>query len=96
MAKTIQLTSAQAAKVFGVSSMTLWNWRQGTRSMAPLPTIKSKKATAKPAVFFGVASLKSWAKKHGVVIAQAPEDVLASAPEASISSRPGPKPRQAT
>jgi hypothetical protein len=51
--------------VFGVSSMSVYLWRQGTAT---------KDALLEP---FTPARLRSWAKKNGREIVRQPEDVLA-------------------
>jgi hypothetical protein len=92
--KLPQLTSGQVCQVFGVSSMTLWNWRQGTKSLAPLPVATPKKATeGRQVLRYNPVGLLAWAKKHGVVVAKTPEQVLAGATAAA--SKPGPKQRVA-
>lgn len=88
-----QLSSVQVCAVFGISNMTLWNWRKGTKTMAPLPEAKPRSGTQKPLLRFNVASVLAWAKKHNVIIAKTPEQVLAGKAEVAAASKPGPKPR---
>lgn len=89
--KKQQLNTAQACLVFGVSSMTLHNWRKGTQTLAPLPVIAKEAELGR--IRYNPSVLKTWASKNKVIIARTPEEVLAAGSTKS-QGKPGPKPRQ--
>lgn len=94
-AKLPQLTAKQVCQVFGISNMTLWSWRQGTRTLTPMPVATPSKATEGRATLrFNAAGIKAWAKKHGVVMVMTPEQALDDS--AKEQSKPGPKQRVAS
>lgn len=85
-----QLTGPQVCRLFGISNMTLWNWRQGTTRMTPLPTATPRKATeGKNHLRFNVKGVLAWAKKHHIELVATVEQV------AEVKQgKPGPKARQ--
>jgi hypothetical protein len=70
------LTVAQTAAVFGVSTMTVFNWRKGTATRDPLKVCTDPEKTWFPR--FRVTELQRYAKKHKLEFARQPEDVLAT------------------
>lgn len=92
MSKTIQLTGPQVCRMFGITNMTLWNWRQGTKSVTPLPTLKPKKVSERPRVFYGASATLAWAKRNNIAVVESVEQVL----KQPATGRPGPKPKQPT
>lgn len=89
MSKAIKLNSAEVCAMFGISNMTLYSWRKGTKKMAPLPV--SGVEALKGKVAFLASAVNKWAKTHGVVIIQTPEQVKQALP---TQRKSGPKPRQ--
>jgi hypothetical protein len=84
---TAKMTTQQAARAFGVSTMTLYLWRQGTPTKDPLPSTKETK-TEKPRIGYPISSARKWAKKHGIEFAVDPDKVVLEP-----SKKPGPVPR---
>ena len=88
----VQLNSNQVAAMFGVSNMSVFNWRKGTKAMTPLPTAATKSTLSRPKVLFNLSAVLTWAKKHGVVVVTPPEELISkSAP--TTANKPGPKVR---
>ena len=87
---TPQLNQAQVCEIFGISHMTLWSWRKGTKKMTPLPTVIPRKMLTKPAIRFSGPAITRWARANGVILVRTPEEVLAG----KVTNKPGPKPRQ--
>jgi hypothetical protein len=79
MANKQQLTIAQLATAFGVSSVSIYLWRQGT------PTKTALEAPHTP------ANLRRWAKKNGVEFAKDPERVLGKSQDKPVA-KPKAKP----
>lgn len=87
---TAKMTTQQAAKAFGVSTMTLYLWRQGTPTKDPLPfTVHDAKAE-KPRIAYPIASSRKWARAHNIEFAVDPAKVVLEP-----SKKPGPVPRSA-
>jgi hypothetical protein len=76
--------------MFGVSTMTVWQWRQGTKKRAPLPTAAPSKKATKPEVRFNTRSVIAWAKKHQLDLVESLDSVLAYPPV----NKSGPKPKK--
>ena len=87
-----QLTAPQVCRLFGISNMTLFSWRQGNKHKSPLPVAKAKIKEGRATLRFNQASTLAWAKKHDVEIAVPVEQVLTEVKQ----GKPGPKPRQAS
>lgn len=85
MSKAQTLTTADLTTIFGVSHMTIHNWKKGTPTKDPLPTVE----TGTRNVLFPVAGIKRWAKVEGVAIVVDPDKLLAK----PAQRKPGPKPR---
>ena len=79
MAKTQALTTKDLQAGFSVGHMTIFNWRKGSPTKAPLPSNTDSAGR----VTFKAAEVKSWAKKHGL-------EFTAPA-EAAPEGKPGPK-----
>lgn len=84
-----RLTTPQVCAMFGVTSLTILNWRKGTPTRKPLPTAKPSKHEPPNAVRFDQSKVEAWAKRHDIEIIAQP------APEAGGRKR-GPKPRKPT
>lgn len=86
--KTLNTSDIQRA--FGVTGMTVYNWRKGSPQRPPMPTAGGPGV----GVIFKPAAVKAWSKKAGVAIIDptAFED-NGDAPAAARRSKPGPKPR---
>ncbi|MNK65503.1 hypothetical protein D3C87_848000 [compost metagenome] len=79
MAAAMRLTTKDVEDAFGVTPMTVYNWRKGTPTREPLPAeVEGRR------VFYRAARLKAWAKRHGIPLLKDPEAV-------SAHSKPGPK-----
>lgn len=86
---TNRLTVPEVCSMFGVTQLTLLNWRKGTKRRPPLPTLKPLKSEPPNAVRFSQSQALQWAKKNGVELA-APEPKVAAK-----SARRGPKSKPA-
>lgn len=75
-----KLTTKDLTDVFGVTPMTIFNWRRGTPTREPLPAENEGRR-----VFYRPARLKAWAKRHGIPL-------LRSLDESTARGKPGPKP----
>lgn len=82
---TASMSTNQAAKAFGVSTMTLYLWRLGTPTKEPLPFKVSDPLAKKPRVIYEIAATKQWARRHGIVFAFDPAEVCKEP-----NKRPGP------
>lgn len=69
------LTINQAARAFGVSTMTLWLWRAGTPTKEATPHNVEQVGKANR-ITYPVGKLKAWAKKHGLEFKVDPDEVL--------------------
>lgn len=78
------MTINQAAMAFGVSTMCLYGWRNGTPTKDPLPASANGRT-----ILIDVAQARKWAKAHGVEFAIDPDKVLAN--KATAPGKPGPK-----
>ncbi len=83
-----KLTTRDLEVVFGVTTMTVHNWRKGSATKEPLPVIKED--LEKGQVRFAPKITASWAKKNGVTMVS-PIDQA----EPGLFTKPGPKPRLA-
>lgn len=90
MAKTTKLlTTTHLVTLFGVSSMTIANWRKGIVSRDPLPTEQNGRN-----VGFLPAKIKAWAKKYDVQLHADPVALLAGiAPPAADRAAVAVKPK---
>lgn len=84
----VTLTIPQVASMFGVTPVTIFNWRKGTRTLSPMPTVAPKSDDKRQAVGFALKDLKTWAKKHGLIFKE-----LEASPLTQPASKAGPKPR---
>lgn len=57
------LNTKQVMALAGVSHMTVYQWRAGTKTKDPLPSYEGERPGS---VEFKPGELKSWARKHGV------------------------------
>ena len=88
-----QLTAPQVCKLFGITNMTLWNWRQGTTKMKPLPEAKPNKQNGfKYTLRFNQKTLLAWAERNHVELKMPIEQVLTEVKQ----GKPGPKSRSIT
>jgi hypothetical protein len=91
MAKPPVLNTKQVMTTFGVSQMTVHNWRRGSARRAPLPSFMPNwPANSRPG--FRVSDVKRWARQNGIEVLNDPLQVLAES-AAAPPVRPGPKPR---
>ena len=91
-----RLTLAQAREMFGVTQMSLYLWRKGSATRAPLPVEKprAKLGESPTQVLFCPEKLAKWAKKHDVAIAVDAAKILKRYAKAEAPKR-GPKPKTA-
>ena len=82
---TKHLTVKNLMTLFGVSHMAIHNWRKGSETREPLPTVAVKDQPR--AVAFLPANVKAWAKKHKVMMTCEPASLLGT--ESAV--KPGPK-----
>ena len=80
--KVKTLTSKNLQTVFGVTAMTIHNWRKGSKKVTALPSIPSDSR----AVGFSVAAVKKWAATNGINMLVPPEVVVGE-----DRGKPGPK-----
>lgn len=78
-----RLTTRDLTEAFGVTLMTIANWKAGTPTRTPLPFVKEGRA-----VRFNAAKVRRWAEANGIAFAD--EKAL----EGTASRKPGPKPRE--
>lgn len=76
-----RLTTKDLQEAFGVTPMTIYNWRQGTPTRDPLPAEAKGRS-----VFYRPARVKAWASRHGI------KPVRPLGDDATAHSKPGPKP----
>jgi hypothetical protein len=76
------LTTADLQKAFGVTAMTIHNWRKGTPQR---PALKTKSDGRR--VAFAEAAVRRWAEKAGVAVVD--ESALLGG---LARGKPGPKP----
>jgi hypothetical protein len=85
-----QLTAPQVCKLFGITNTTLWNWRQGTTKMKPLPEAKATKQNGfKYALRFNQKTLLAWSERNHIELKMPVEQVLTEVKQ----GKPGPKSR---
>lgn len=76
----------QTAIAFGVSTMSIWNWRQGSVAREPLPVVTENQHFSRPQVFVEVKAAKAWARKYGIPFTIPNKEDL-------VVGKAGPKPR---
>lgn len=81
MAKATRLTTKDLLAAFGVTPMTIANWRKGTPTRTPLPSEKQGRS-----VNYRRDRIERWADKNGVPLLD-PLALLGSAGR----GKPGPK-----
>lgn len=81
------ITTKDTMKVFGVSHMALFLWRQGTANKTPLPIVEVEDSRS---VYYMPKVLKSWAKENGVEILVDPNSFVGAE-----RPKPGPKAKPA-
>lgn len=88
------LTSRDLGEIFGVSMVTLGNWRKGTQSLSALPE-KVDPVTKQPFRHprFDPKSVAGWADQNGVPCHHDPLSVAKNWQATSARRKPGPKPR---
>lgn len=77
-----KLTTADLQKAFGVTGMTVHNWRKGTPQRPALPAESDGRR-----VVFSAEAVRRWAVKAGVPVADESALLAGTAP-----GKPGPKP----
>jgi hypothetical protein len=82
-----KLTITQLTKVFNTTNMTIYNWRKGTVTRRPLPTVPD---AAQGRVLFDSKDVEKWAKEYHVPIV-VPVNRLAEASTAPEGLARGPK-----
>lgn len=93
-AATTRLDTRQLQALFGVTHMSIYHWRKGTPTRAPLKTLKPAKDEPAKAVRFDANATLAWAKKHGVEPITTLDKVLSG--KANVAKKSGPKPRAAS
>lgn len=88
MTTLTKINTPQAAAVFGVTTMTLANWRKGSPQRTKLPTTTPPAGSNPNSVWYKVSDLKAWSKKNGIDMGGV--DHL----EPVVPAKPGPKPRK--
>lgn len=100
MAKTLpRLTMAHLVTVFGVSHITIINWKNPKEGVAhrkePLPSFKDEQTGR---VTYNARAVAAWAKKNDVPMKKDPVAIaekLATRAEKAAAPKPGPRPRAA-
>ena len=87
---TKTLSNKQTMAAFGVSHVTLFNWRRGTATRDPLPCHKAPEGAA---VEFKPTELKKYAKRYGLEFKIQPEAILA---DPKVAEGPRTKKQQPT
>jgi len=80
------LNTHQVAAAFGVTTMTLANWRKGSPKRSPLPTAKQPKNAQPLSIWYAPSALKVWAKKNGIEVPKSLDTLTTPTP-----TKPGPK-----
>lgn len=80
MTAATRLTTKDVMGAFGVTPMTVYNWRMGSPTREPLPA-----ETVGRSVFYRAARVKAWARRHGVPLLRELE------PATGGPRKPGPK-----
>lgn len=81
-----RLTTPQVCAMFNVTHLTVLNWRKGTATKKPLPTLKPTRDEAPNAIRFDYEKTLAWASKNGVEVVVKNPQVVARKPR-------GPKPK---
>lgn len=81
------LTVNDLVQAFGVSSMTLYLWRQGTPTKDPLPYDVVDPNAKRPSIAFRIPKVRAWAKKHGIEFAVDPDNLTQAATSKHPTSR---------
>ena len=94
------LTTTQVTRMFGVTPMTIWNWRQGngvTTPLVPMAQKVNKGAAPNPRarVLYTVPKVLQFAKKNNLIVAVQP-DQLTETKAVAVEQKRGPKPRSTT
>lgn len=62
-----RITIAEMAAVFGVGTMTIYNWRQGSSVREPLPCVAEPIGNGvRQRVYFKKTEVQAWIKQHGI------------------------------
>lgn len=87
MGKATILTTKQICAGFGISHVTAYNWRQGSKAKEALPIVPADTSDATKAreVRFDLTATKAWAKANGLPFNQ-------TAALAATAAKTGPKP----
>lgn len=75
------LTNKNMMNLFGVSHVTIFNWRKGTPQREQLPTVQVGNSIRYP-----VVKVKAWAKSHGIEMLMDPQTLVGTG-----VLKPGPK-----
>ena len=80
------LSNRHLERAFGVTTMTLYLWRKGTPTKAPLPVVSGtdRRVSYKP------RDVEIWARKNNVTLLVPDLSSLLDAPDMQIA-KPGPK-----
>jgi len=84
MSRSQVLNSRNIMSLFGISHMTVYNWRAGSSGRDPLPV----NLTTQGGVEFPVTRIKAWARKHQIPMTMDPESLVG----VGVGTR-GPKPK---
>lgn len=84
-----KLSTKDLERVFGVSSMTLYLWRQGTATKSKLRTAPKKRGDR--SVTYYEDDVLAYAQKHGIPIAVHPSKIK----QPAARKQPGPRARAA-
>lgn len=90
----MKLTITQMTRVFNTTNMTIYNWRKGTVTRRPLPTVADPKAT-KATVLFDSKEVLRWAKEYGVPVVVEPGKLGEALPVATPTRGPKAMPKKA-
>lgn len=92
--RTVPFTNREMEVMFDVTAMSLYLWKKGTPTKAPLPHIKKGREVRYP-----VAKVMSWARRHEVTLVVHPDDLpmpgQQPAQATTSAKKPGPKPKAA-
>lgn len=74
--KRNELTVRQVQKLFGVTLMTVTNWRAGKNGRTPLPFHTKPRGEQRHLVFFKQGEVTKWARRNGIEMVLSPKDLL--------------------
>lgn len=80
------LTTKELERVFGVSAMTLYLWRQGTATKSKLRTAPKKRGER--SVLFYEDDVRAWASRHEVALVVDPSRIKQAKPKVARKAVP--------